>query len=277
MFLRHEADVVSTTSILVSKNRPLTSRTILIASSVPLELSAELERYGARVLTWPKPAIRAPDNFAAIDDAIESLFGYDWLVFSNVNAVNFFLRRFQLEHEISELDALRVCAVGQETVRILEESRVHIDVIPDRFFTQSIVEAIDAYVGGREALRGLNFLIPSATASCSLQESLEDAGARADSVITYRTCSTNDPQRINALITGGGIDCIAFTNASEVRALGELFDTNELGRVLVGLAVACLDHDTAEGAAALGLSASIIPDNRAALAQAIAFYFRVMS
>jgi uroporphyrinogen III methyltransferase / synthase len=262
----------------MSTNRLLTSRTILIASSVSLELSAELERYGARVLTWPKPDIGAPDNFAAIDDAIESLFGYDWLVFNNVNAVNFFLRRFNLEHEISELDALRVCAVGQETVRTLEESRVHIDVIPDRLSTKPIVEAIDAYVGGREALRGLNFLIPSSAASGSgLQKSLEDAGARADSVITYRTCSTNEPQRINALVMGGGIDCVAFTDASEIRDLAELFDTNELGRLLPGVAVACIDQDIAQSAAALGLSASIIPDDRAGLAQAIAFYFRVVA
>jgi uroporphyrinogen III methyltransferase/synthase len=231
------------------------------------------------VLIWPKLDICAPDNFAAIDDAIENLFGYDWLCFQNINAVNFFLRRFQtLEHEISELDALRVCAVGQETVRTLEESHVHIDVIPDRFSTRAIVEAIDAYVGGREALRGLNFLIPGArTYRSGLQESLEDAGARADSVITYRTSSTNDPQRINALVTGGAIDCIAFTDASEVRALAELYDTNGLGRLLAGVLVACIDQVTAQGAAALGLSASIIPGHRAGLAQAIALYFRVMS
>jgi len=260
----------------VSKNRPLSNRTILIAAPVSLAISPELGRYGARVFTWPKLDIRAPDNFAAIDDAIENLFGYDWLVFNNVNAVNSFLRRFDtLEHEISELDALRVCAVGQETVRTLEESRVHIDVIPDRFFAQPIVEAIDAYVGRREALRGLNILIPIASASRSgLQESLEDAGARADSVIAYRTCSTNDPQRISALLTGGGIDCIAFTDTSEVRALAELFDTNELARLLAGVAVACIDQGIAQSAAEFGLSVSIIPDNRAALAQAIAFHFR---
>jgi uroporphyrinogen III methyltransferase/synthase len=263
----------------MSTNRSLTGRTILIAFSVPLELTAELEGYGGRVRTWPKPDVRAPDDFAAIDDALENLFGYDWLIFNNVFAVNFFLRRFQtLEHEISELDALRVCAVGQEPVRTLEESHVHIDVIPDHFSTQPIIEAIDAYVGGPEALRGLNFLIPAAAMSYSgLQESLEEAGARADSVISYRTCSTNDPQRINALVVGGGIDCIVFTDASEIGALAELFDTNELGRLLAGVAVACIDHDCGQSAASFGLSPSIVPAERAELAKAIAFYFRLMS
>ncbi len=277
MVLRNKADVVSTARILMSTNRPLTSHTILVSSSVPLEFTAELQGYGARVLAWPRPDVGAPDNFAAIDEAIENLFGYDWLIFQNLNAVNFFLRRFQtLGHEISELDALRVGAVGQETVRTLEESQVHIDVIPARFLTQPIVEAIGAYVGGRETLRGLNFLIPCAARS-GLQESLEDAGARSDSVVTYRTCSTNDPQRISALLAGGGIDCIAFTDALEVHVLAELFDTNELGRLLDGVAVACIDQDTAQSAAALGLSASLVPHNRGELAQAIAFHFRVMS
>ena len=262
----------------MSENRPLTHRTVLIGPSA--DLAATLERCGARVLIWPRLDIRAPGDCAAIDEAIENLFGYDWLIFQNPHAVNFFFERFQiLKHEISELDAVRVCAVGQETVRTLAAAQVHLDVIPDRFSTPPVVEAIAAYVGGREALSGLNFLVPSAAATVSrLQESLEDAGARADLVLTYRTCATNEPQRINALLTGGGIDCVAFTDGSEVRTLAELFDTNELGPVLAGVAVACIDRDTAQSAEMLGLSASIIPDTgeTTTLAQAIACHFRVV-
>jgi uroporphyrinogen-III synthase len=261
----------------MSSNRPLIGRTVLIAPSVPLGLTHELERYGARVICWPKLHIRATDNYAALDEAIENLFGYDWLIFRNIHAVLFFLGRLhKLGHEISELDSLRVCALGQDTIHQLEDSHVHVDVIPDLLSTEAICEAIGTYVSGREALHGLNFLVPGAgSLRTRLQDALEDAGARADLVATYRTCAPNDPNRINALLTGGGIDCIAFINASDAPDLAQLFDTSELGGLLLGVAVACNDQETAQSTAALGLAANIIPDHEAPdLAQAIAFYFR---
>src|SRR5882762_3683854 len=77
----------------VSNHQPLTGRTILIASSAPQELRAELEVVGARLISWPKLDISPPETYASLDEAIENLFGYDWLIFRNVNAVTFFLGR----------------------------------------------------------------------------------------------------------------------------------------------------------------------------------------
>ena len=263
----------------VSRNRPLTGRTVLISPSVTRELTAELDRYDARVLTWPTLDIRDIENHAALDEAIENLFGYDWLIFRNVNAVDFFLRRFQeLGHEISELDSLRVCGVGEAAVYKLESSQVHLDVIPDRLSSQSVFGAIKTYAGGGDAFRGLTFLIPGAGASRDfLPAALQDAGARVDLVTTYRTCSANDPAlaRINALVAGGGIDCLVFTTSAEVKEFAAMFETHDLGRLLAGVAAVCIDETTGQSAAGFGLTADIVPRDSTvpALAQAIASYF----
>jgi len=93
----------------MSSSHVLAGRTVLIASSAPQSLTAELEGVGARVLSWPRLDIHAPETFAALDEAIENLFGYDWLIFRNLSAVTFFLARFQgLGHQISDLDSVRV-------------------------------------------------------------------------------------------------------------------------------------------------------------------------
>src|SRR6202521_5482699 len=93
-------------------NQPLANRTILVAPSGDQELATELTRHGGRVIGWPKVEIIDPDSFAALDEAMQNLFGYDWLIFANPNAAGFFHSRLQaLGHEISELDALRVCAL----------------------------------------------------------------------------------------------------------------------------------------------------------------------
>jgi uroporphyrinogen-III synthase len=264
-----EADTVTTMS--------LAGRTVLVSpDNACAELKTELERYGARVLTWPKIDVRALDNCDAIDETIGNLFGYDWLIFRNAHAVDFFLRRFrELGHEIGELDALRVCGVGEAAVSRLESAQVHVDVIPGRLSSELVCGAIETYAGSPNALRGLNLLIPGAgTSHDYLAEALHDAGARVDLMTTYRTCSANDPPmtRISTLLAGGGIDCVAFTTSSQVREFAALFDTSDLGRFLAGVAVACFAENTAHEAVSFGLTADVIPleSSLAALAQVIA-------
>src|SRR5580765_1052092 len=100
----------------VAINQSLANRTILVAASEDHRLVAELTRTGARVVTWPKIEVTDPESFTTLDEAIQNLFGYDWLIFANANAAGFFLRRLQnLDHEVSELDELRVCALDEST------------------------------------------------------------------------------------------------------------------------------------------------------------------
>ena len=260
-------------------NQALSGRTVLVSpNEAQGELATQLTRQGARVLAWPILDVGEAEHPQALDEAIENLFGYDWMIFHNVNAVKFFLRRFQtLGLEISELDSLRVCGVGEETVHRLEESQVHIDVIPDRLSTQALFDAIETYVGGREALRGLNFLVPTAGSSRGyLQEALEEFGARVDLVAAYRSCPAKDSGlvRINALLAGGGIDWVAFTSGSDVRDLAAVLDTNDLDGVLADAGVVCIDEITTETANEFGLTADIVSNEPEALIQAMATYFR---
>jgi len=246
-----------------SETGSLAGRTILIAPSGDSQLSTELKRYDARIITWPELDIGEPESYAVLDEAIDSLFGYDWLIFSNVNAVDFFLRRFHaLSHETSELDAMRVCAISEDTARLLEESQAHVDLIPNRLASEAVVAAIETYVGGADALRGLNFLIPRASAARDyLTDALEDAGARVDVVTAYRSLSQNNQPlaQLNALLAGGGVDCIAFTSPSTVKDFAQLLDTNDLSVLLKDVIVACLDDTTAQTATEFSLRTNVLP------------------
>ena len=239
-----------------SRKPDLTGRTVLIAPAAPPELAAELEHRGARVITWPAIEIANPESFAVLDEAIENLFGYDWLFFRTSHAVEFFLRRFQhLGHEISELDSLRVGAIGETTVAKLETSQVHIDLIPGSFSPDRVFEAIENYVGGRTALGRLNFLMPRAsTTPDKLHDLLVEAEARVDVVLAYRNVSHRARvAQLTALISGGGIDCIAFDSPSSVEDLAELLDPLELATIIAGIQCCSLDEGTTSTANAFGL------------------------
>src|ERR1700687_1897909 len=236
-----------------SKDLRLAGRTILIAPSAPRELVQELEPHGARVITWPEIEFGDPESFTAIDEAIESLFAYDWLLFRTQTAAESFLKRFQkLGHEVSELDTLRVCAMDEATVAKLEASQIHIDLIPDSPSSNAVFAAIESYAGGREALGRLNFLIPRAPAARDgLCDALEEAGARADVVTAYRTVALSNKAtlaQLNAFLSGGGIDSIAFPSPSSIRDLRELLDTIELDTILDGMTVFCIDKSTTKAA-----------------------------
>ena len=260
-------------------NQSLANRTILVPASEDSEFVSALTRHGARVLVCPQIEIVEPDNFAALDEAIQNLFGYDWLIFANPNAAGFFLRRFQnLSHEISELDALRVCALDDGTRQQLEEAHVHVDLVPERFTTEGVLAALETYNGGRDSLRGLNFLLPRAASSRDyLRQALEDAGARVDVVTAYRTAGSHNSElvQLNVLLEGGGIDCIVFATPASVRSFSQLFDTNDLSRLLKEVAVACADEAATQAAAEFGLRAQVRPAEStiSELARAIASQF----
>jgi uroporphyrinogen III methyltransferase/synthase len=270
---------------MLTTEQLLAGRTIVItrARAQAAEFAAQLEQLGARVIGCPTIEIVEPESYALLDEAIENLFGYDWLIFTSVNGVDHFLRRFeQLGHDVSEIDELRVCAIGEATAVRLREARIHVDVVPEQFKAEGAYAAIEAYLGGREGLNRLAFLIPrAAVARDYLPNALEEAGARADVVPAYRTVRphTSERGRVEALLSGGAVDCITFTSSSTVVNFAQLFDTTDLSKLLAGVHVACIGDITAATAAEYGLHTDILPGEYTipSLTRAIALYYSTMS
>src|SRR5205814_1738337 len=93
--------------------QPLNGVTVVVtrAASQADELSTLLESYGANVLTCPTIEIREPANYDRLDEALGHLYGYDWLIFTSTNGVEFFLRRLLNRGlKMEDLDEIRVCA-----------------------------------------------------------------------------------------------------------------------------------------------------------------------
>jgi uroporphyrinogen III methyltransferase/synthase len=261
-------------------NEPLTGKTVVItrAASQALDFSAALEHYGASVVICPTIEISDPDSYDRLDEAIEHLYGYDWIIFTSVNGVDFFLRRLLSRGKtVDELDEVKTCAIGEATAERLRDARIHVDVVPNEFKAEGVFKALRDFIGGGERLQGLNILLPrAAVARDYLPNALEEAGARVDVVPAYSTVLPEnvDRGRLSATLAGSA-DCIAFTSSSTVRNLGLLFDTNDLSNILRGLTIACIGDITATTAAEYGLKVNIQPKEFTipALAKAIAEYY----
>ena len=262
-------------------NQPLAGRTVVItrAASQAKTFISVLESYGASVISCPTIEIAEPESYERLDEAIDHLYGYDWLIFTSANGVEYFLHRLTTRGlQVEELDELKVCAIGEATAEKLRDAHIHVDLIPSRSKAEGVFAALSEFVGGSERLHGLNFLIPRAAVGRDyLPKALEEAGTRVDVVTAYRTMLPEnlDRGRLSAMLTGSA-DCIAFMSPSSVRNLALLFDTLDLGEKLKGLAIACIGDVTAATAVEYGLQVQIQPGQTTAagLANAIAKYFQ---
>lgn len=239
-----------------------------------------LEAYGARVIHFSVIEIVPPDSFAALDAALAELELYDWIIFTSINAVDYFMRRFELANgNLSDLDELRVCAIGDATANRLGDLQIHVDVVPnDDFNHEGIIAALENYLGGTEALRDLHFLLPRAAhAREHLPRALRQAGAKINVVTAYQTITAHPENRgrVEAMLRGGGIDCLTFTSGSSIINFRLIFDSYDLKDLLGDTRIACIGHVTARVAAEHQLPVHIIPPlaTTHALAASIAAYF----
>jgi uroporphyrinogen III methyltransferase/synthase len=263
-----------------TKTRPLAGRTVVItrAQNQAQDFAVELETYGAEVVLCPTIEIRELDSYERLDEAIDHLYGYDWLIFTSVNGVEHFFRRLIARgRAASDLDELKVCAIGEATADQLRDMHVHVDVVPEEFKAEGVFAALERFVGGNGALKNLNLLIPRASVARDyLPKALEEAGARVDVVPAYRTALPVDLDRGRvAAMLSGSADCIAFTSSSTVKNLARLFDTEDLSASLAGVVIACIGDITATTATEYGLHVAIQPQQFTvpSLARAIADYF----
>src|SRR5690349_19126187 len=261
-------------------DRSLEGKMVIVtrAASQAADLTALLEGYGASVIVCPTIEIREPDNYERLDEALDHLYGYDWLIFTSTNGVEFFLKRLtDRGQQIADLDEIKVCAIGQRTADKLHDAHVHVDLVPSQSTAEGVFAALSEFIGSDEHLRGLNILLPRAAAGRDvLPDALQKAGARVDIVTTYQTVLPEniDRGKLAAMLAGSG-DCIAFTSPSTIKNLAKLFDTHDLGRTLPNIVVACIGSVTAEAAVEYGLHVDIQPEQFTTtdLAQAIAAYY----
>jgi uroporphyrinogen III methyltransferase/synthase len=181
------------------------------------ELSDRLRALGADPQELPLIALEPPADPGLLDRAIENLASYDWLIFTSVNGVRFFLDRLdQSRHDLRSLKA-RICAIGPATRKAVEDLHVKVDLMPEEYVAESLVQAFAS-----QGLAGKRVLLPrAAVARDVIPVELAKLGAQVDVVEAYRNVVPPDaPARARELFSGAKKpDWITFTSSSAVKNL----------------------------------------------------------
>lgn len=240
-------------------DRPLFGKGVLVtrATDQAGRFSCLLGDQGARVYECPAIAVAPPDSFEALDEAIRSLPGFDWLVFTSVNGVErFFDRLLALGFDSRALGACLVAAVGPRTGEALAARGIRPDLIPSGYHAEGVVEAF----AGLE-VAGMKALYPKADrARDVIPTGLAGLGMVVCAPVAYRTTLPDSlPPEALAALEERRIHCVTFTSSSTVTNLAAMVGENRLIHLLEGVAVASIGPVTSATCRELGLRVDLEP------------------
>jgi uroporphyrinogen III methyltransferase / synthase len=200
------------------ERRPLFGKRIVVTRSTQQApaLTEKLRDLGADVIEMPATQIARLD-LAALRSAIANLQEYHWLIFTSQNAVAIFWEQLLGGgRDARALAGLKVAAVGPATAGGLLEHGITVDVIPERFVAEGLLEKLRE----RNDLSGSKVLYVTAEGAREvLPDGLKELGAEVFVLEVYR--SINDGQgaeKLSRQIEAGKVDLVTFTSGSAVKA-----------------------------------------------------------
>jgi uroporphyrinogen III methyltransferase/synthase len=199
------------------EKRPLFGRRIVVTRTRRQAgaLSAKLLLLGADVIELPTIRIELPEDLLEFGELVRDAYQYDWLIFTSPNGVTaFFDMFFKLYQDSRNIGNVRIAAIGPGTAQRIRDYHLTVDVQPDDFIAEAVVESLRQF----ESVENLKFLLVRAeNARDVLPKRLTQLGAIVDEAIAYRTVpETQDDTGARERFERDGADLVTFTSSSTV-------------------------------------------------------------
>ncbi len=250
------------------EDKPLFGKKIIVTRSrnQASELVDILENLGAEAIEFPTIKIIPPQSYDELDNAIKKILSsrfptpgsplsYDWIIFTSVNGVNYFIKRmYHLDADIRDLKDIKLAAIGPATAEKLKKLGLNVDYIPSNYRAESVIDGLKDEVG-----RDTKILIPRAKVAREiLPEKLREFGAQVDVVTTYQTV-INDSyvDKVKEMLEKEEVDIVTFTSSSTVKNFAELLKEIDLKKTLENVTVASIGPITSKTVEGLGLKVDI--------------------
>lgn len=220
-------------------------------------LAEKVAARGLRPLLFPVIEF-APLPAPEFDAALRRIEHYDWLVFTSVNAVEFFFRR---AGPLDPAGLPPVAAIGSATGAALTRRGITSAFTPAEFSGEALAAGLGhaARASGR-ALAGTRLLLPRARIGRpEIVQLLEEQGAAVDDIALYDTV-TASPSPAAFATLALGFEAIIFTSPSSVRNFLVLIAPHPaIGDYLGQAIIAAIGPVTAAAARSANLSVAVTP------------------
>lgn len=241
------------------ETQPLFGKRVLVtrARTQASELSNLIRARGGEPVECPTIEIAPPDDWQEVDDAIERLATYQWLVLTSVNGVKAFMQRLRHHgRDARALAGVRVCCIGPRTAEEVCAFGINADLVPETYQAEGIIEALKAIgVSGQRVL-----LARAAEAREILPDELERSGATVHVVKVYKAVVPPvERERIRQMFRDQSIDVVMFASSSTARNFFQLFDgPHDVKQNLNGTIIASIGPITAKTVEEMGLNVHVM-------------------
>lgn len=200
------------------ETRPLFGKRIVVTRTRQQAggLSKRLRQLGADVIELPTIRIEPPADKQDFAQAVAHAHTYDWLVFTSPNGVERFFDAFYATYEDARsLGGCRIAAIGPSTRDLIRDYRFAVDLLPDRFVAEGLLEAFQ-----KESIEHQKVLWVKAEETRDvILDGLTGQGAIVDTCLAYRTVpETGDPTGAAEQLREEGAEMITFTSGSTVES-----------------------------------------------------------
>ena len=229
------------------------ARAVVVTRAEPSDgpLSRELKRLGLEVLAWPAISV-APADARSLDEALERLPSFAWIVFASRHAVAAVLER------VPQPPAqLRVAAIGRATALTLTQRGWPVHLEPEEASAAALIAAFAAQWRPQDA--GTQVLYPaSSRALPTIAAGLKELGLDMTQVEAYRTEGAKlDVAECRAWIERDALGAVTFASPSAVAELARALGEKDFGRLLDQAPPVAIGRTTARELAAHGRSATL--------------------
>lgn len=240
------------------EEKPLFGKRILVtrAREQASALSEQIEELGGEALEAPMISVREPEDKTPLQNAINTVESYDWIVFTSVNGVKFFFDEMKnLKRDIRSLGQNKICAIGPKTKSLLEEKGLFVEAMPEIFRAEAVAEVLK----DKMPEPGKILLPRSNLGREVLVTELENLGHTVDDVVCYETVRSDFlGNTLKERLTEKDIHLITFTSSSTVKNFMELINND--ASLVEGIDIASIGPITSETARELGLNVTIEAD-----------------
>ena len=196
---------------------PLDQRNIIITRSKEgiLDIKKMFTSKGANVFDLPAISIGDPDDLNPLDEALNQISDFHWIIFSSSNGIKFVDKRLRYFHSSLKESAktTKIAVVGEKTAKTLDEFGIKADFIPPEFVAESLIDNFP--VSGY----GLRVLLPRVQTGGRdlIADEFRKAGSRVFEVAAYETrCPNSIPKETVDVISNREVDAIIFSSGKTV-------------------------------------------------------------
>ena len=243
------------------EKRPLLGKRIVVtrARQQASDLVRRLSDLGAECLEYPTIKVVPANDAAPLDDAVQNLSTYDWILFTSVNGVKFFFEHlFAMDKDVRALSHLNTAAIGPATAEKMFEYGLKSDIIPQNYRAEAVVDAFR-----KIKLEGKKILLPRAKeARPVLPVELRKMGAEVDEVAAYLTEKARaDTDQLIERLREKTVDLVTFTSSSTVQNFKDLLPPENFKQLTKGITIASIGPITTETAIEYGFEVPITAES----------------